>query len=70
MFYFHPIRSKEPPILNFPMLSSAKYCFQNGCHLGLAVVKVSKILKTIGPCERYWVLVDPKKYCTGLVNIF
>ena len=25
MFYFHPIRSKEPPILNFPMLDLAKY---------------------------------------------
>ena len=25
MFYFHPIRSKEPPIFNFPTLDSAKY---------------------------------------------
>ena len=25
MFYFHPIKSKEPPILNFPTLDLAKY---------------------------------------------
>ena len=25
MFYFHPIRTKEPPILNFPKLDLAKY---------------------------------------------
>ena len=25
MFYFHPIRSKEPPIFNFLTLDSAKY---------------------------------------------
>ena len=28
MFYFHPIRSKEPPIFNFPMLDSAKYFYK------------------------------------------
>ena len=28
MFYFHPIRSKEPPIFNFPTLDSAKYFYK------------------------------------------
>ena len=28
MFYFHPIRSKEPPILNFPTLDLAKYFYE------------------------------------------
>ena len=28
MFFFHPIRSKEPPILNFPMLDIAKYFYK------------------------------------------
>ena len=28
MFYFHPIRSKEPPIINFPTLDSAKYFYK------------------------------------------
>ena len=28
MFYFHPIRSKEPPIFNFPTLDSAKYVYK------------------------------------------
>ena len=25
MFHFHPIRSKEPPIFNFPTFDSTKY---------------------------------------------
>ena len=28
MFYFHPIRSKEPPILNFPTFDLAKYFYK------------------------------------------
>ena len=28
MFYFHPIRLKEPPIFNFPTLDSAKYFYK------------------------------------------
>ena len=28
MFYFHPIRSKEPPIFNFAMLDSTKFFYK------------------------------------------
>ena len=28
MFYFHPIRSKEPSIFNFPTLDSAEYFYK------------------------------------------
>ena len=28
MFYYHLIRSKEPPIFNFPTLDSAKYFYK------------------------------------------
>ena len=34
MFYFHPIRSKEPPIFNFPMLDSAKYFYKMAAAAG------------------------------------
>ena len=34
MFYFHPIRSKEPPIFNFPTLDSAKYFYKMAATAG------------------------------------
>ena len=34
MFYFHPIRSKEPPILNFPTLDLAKYLYKMAATAG------------------------------------
>ena len=34
MFYFHPIRSKEPPIFNFPTLHSAKYSYKMAATAG------------------------------------
>ena len=34
MFYFHPIRSKAPPILNFPTLDSAKYFYKMAATAG------------------------------------
>ena len=34
MFYFHPIRSKEPPIFNFPTLDSAKYFYRMAAAAG------------------------------------
>ena len=45
MFYFHPIRSNEPPIFKFPTLNPAKYfskmastadpsCSEMGIHSG------------------------------------
>ena len=42
MFYFHPIRSKEPPIFNFPTLDSAKYFHK----MAATAVKWAQILKT------------------------
>ena len=42
MFYFYPIRSKEPLIFNFPTLDSAKYFYKMAataepsfCEIGL-----------------------------------
>ena len=34
MFYFHPIGSKEPPILNFPTLDLAKYFYKMAATAG------------------------------------
>ena len=34
MFYFHPIRSKEPPIFNVPMLDSAIYFYKMAATAG------------------------------------
>ena len=34
MFYFHPIRSKEPPMFNFPTLDSAKYFYKMAATAG------------------------------------
>ena len=34
MFYFHPIRSKEQPIFNFPTLVSAKYFYNMAATAG------------------------------------
>ena len=34
MFYFHPIRSKEPPISYFPTLDSAKYFYKMAAIVG------------------------------------
>ena len=34
MFYFHPIRLKEPPIFNFPSLDSAKYFYKMAATAG------------------------------------
>ena len=34
MFYFHSIRSKEPPIFNFPALDSAKYLYKMAATAG------------------------------------
>ena len=34
MFYFHPIRSKEPPIFNCPTLDSAKYFYKMAATAG------------------------------------
>ena len=34
MFYFHPIRSKEPPFFNFPTLDSAKYFYKMAATAG------------------------------------
>ena len=34
MFYFHPIRSKEPPVFNFPTLDSAKYFYKMAATAG------------------------------------
>ena len=34
MFYFHPIRSKEPPIFNFPTPDSAKYFYKMAATAG------------------------------------
>ena len=34
MFYFHPIRSKEPPILNFPTLDLVKYFYKMAATAG------------------------------------
>ena len=36
MFYYHPIRSKEPPIFNFPQLDSAKYFNKMAATAGLS----------------------------------
>ena len=36
MFCFHPIRSKEPPIFNFPTLDSAKYFYKVAATAGLS----------------------------------
>ena len=38
MFYFHPIRSKEPPILNFPTLDLAKYFYKMAATAGSSEV--------------------------------
>ena len=53
MFYFYPIRSKGPPIFNFPTLDSAKY-FNNYGEMGLNGPKFSKqeLDEKIGLCER------------------
>ena len=34
MFYFHPIRSKEPPIFYFPTLDSAEYFYKMAATAG------------------------------------
>ena len=34
MFYFHPIRSKEPPILNFSTLDLAEYFYKMAATAG------------------------------------
>ena len=34
MFYFHPIRSREPPIFNFRTLDSAKYFYKMAATAG------------------------------------
>ena len=34
MFYFHPIRSKELTIYNFPMLDSSKYFYKMAATAG------------------------------------
>ena len=34
MFYFHPIRAKEPPIRNFSMLDLAKYFYKMAATAG------------------------------------
>ena len=34
MFYFHPFRSKEPSILNFPTLDLAKYFYKMAATVG------------------------------------
>ena len=49
MFYFHPIRSQEPPIFNFPTLDSAKY--------------VHKMTATVGPSCGEMDLNSQKKNC-------
>ena len=36
MFYFHPIRSKEPPIFNFPTLDSANDFYKMAATAGLS----------------------------------
>ena len=40
MFHFHPIRSKEPPILNFPMLDLAKYFYKMAATAGSSCSEV------------------------------
>ena len=45
MFYFHPIRSKEPLIFNFPTLDSAKYFYKMAATAGPIVSQLSKCLK-------------------------
>ena len=46
MFYFDPIKSKEPPILNFPTLDPAKYFYKmastTGCLAGEVSIKFLK----------------------------
>ena len=34
MFYFHPVKSKEPPISNFLTLDSAKYFYKMAATAG------------------------------------
>ena len=41
MFYFHPIRSKEPPIFNFPTLDSAKYFYKMAATAGPSCSEIS-----------------------------
>ena len=34
MFYFHSIKSKEPPVFNFPTLDSLKYFYKMAATAG------------------------------------
>ena len=53
MFYFHPIKSKESPIFNFPTLDSAKY--------------FHKMAATAGPsCSEMGINSQNKKCCVPL----
>ena len=41
MFYFHQIRSKEPPILNFPTFDLAKYFYKMAATAGFSCGEVA-----------------------------
>ena len=43
MFYFHPIRSKEPPILNFPTLDLAKYFYKMAATRSIMHTKIFNV---------------------------
>ena len=53
MFYFHPIRSKEPSIFNFPTLDSAKYFYTMAVTAGPKVLP-SKLDWFPSTIEAFW----------------